>query len=180
MCGTAAMMLVPEPQALDKGLIFVKDTDFLLSGDEWTIVLNIALDDYAALVEIMKTTLSQIRHKIQVHKYPPSYSFDIHLGEINLLDTMVRDHDAAVQIFRKLLFERTSNPDITSIHMKRGLIKALGYGLKYLFGTADARDVQRLTAVCDKLHALVICNLLSLLQVDWRPVAAIQPYMKQK
>ena len=29
-------------------------------------------------------------------------------------------------------------------------------------------------------HAFVICNLLSLLQVDWCLVAAIQPYMKQK
>jgi septal ring factor EnvC (AmiA/AmiB activator) len=29
----------------------------------------------------------------------------------------------------------------------------LGYGLKYLFGTADAQDVKRLTAVCNKLHA---------------------------
>ena len=28
----------------------------------------------------------------------------------------------------------------------------LGYGLKYLFGTADAKDVKRLTKVCDDLH----------------------------
>jgi hypothetical protein len=35
---------------------------------------------------------------------------------------------------------------------KRGLINILGYGLKYLFGTADADDVKRLTKVCDDLH----------------------------
>ncbi len=32
------------------------------------------------------------------------------------------------------------------------MINVLGCGLKYLFGTADARDVKRLTAVCDELH----------------------------
>ena len=35
---------------------------------------------------------------------------------------------------------------------KRELIDVLGYGMKYLFGTADARDVKRLTEVCDGLH----------------------------
>jgi predicted ATPase len=27
-----------------------------------------------------------------------------------------------------------------------------GYGIKYLFGTGDAQDVKRLSAVCDELH----------------------------
>jgi len=34
-----------------------------------------------------------------------------------------------------------------------GLIDILGYRMKYLFGTVDARDVKRLAAVCDELHA---------------------------
>lgn len=36
---------------------------------------------------------------------------------------------------------------------KRGLTDALGYGLKYLWGTSDAQDVVWLTAVCNDLHA---------------------------
>jgi len=36
---------------------------------------------------------------------------------------------------------------------KRWLIAVLGYGLKYLFGTADVKDEKRLTRVCDDLHA---------------------------
>ena len=35
---------------------------------------------------------------------------------------------------------------------KRGLVNILGYGMKYLFGTTDAKDVLRLTRVCDELH----------------------------
>jgi hypothetical protein len=50
-CGVVAMVI--ELKAFDKGPVFVKDTDILLSGDKWTIVLNIALDDYTFLIEDM-------------------------------------------------------------------------------------------------------------------------------
>jgi hypothetical protein len=66
-----------------------------------------------------------------------------------------RDLDANLRSFQKLLFYGTSvrKPGTTSVRNKRRLIDVLGYGMKYLFGTADARDVKRLTAVCDELHA---------------------------
>jgi hypothetical protein len=59
--GTEAVNLVAEPTVFDKGLIFVKDTNILLSGDKWTLVVNIALDDYATLISSMKMILKQIR-----------------------------------------------------------------------------------------------------------------------
>jgi hypothetical protein len=55
--------------------------------------------------------------------------------------------------FRKLLFEETPTRSTANIRNKRGLPDVLGYGLKYLFGTADSRDVKRLVKVCDELHA---------------------------
>jgi hypothetical protein len=36
---------------------------------------------------------------------------------------------------------------------RRGLLNVFGYGLKYLFGTADAKDVRRLNDVCDNLQS---------------------------
>jgi hypothetical protein len=42
--------MVPELRYFDKGLVFVKDTDVLLPGDKWTIVVNIGLDDYATTI----------------------------------------------------------------------------------------------------------------------------------
>ena len=33
------------------------------------------------------------------------------------------------------------------------MVDILGCGLKYLFETADARDVKRLAKVCEELHA---------------------------
>jgi hypothetical protein len=58
--------MVPDPKIFYKGLIFVKDAGILLSEDKWTIVVNIALDDYATLVDTMKLILNHVRQKIQV------------------------------------------------------------------------------------------------------------------
>jgi len=152
--GAHAVIMVPEPKDFDKGLIFVKDTDILLSGDKWTIVVNIALNDYDALIENMKSVLYTVRQKIQVHKNPKIFSFDIYWGEIDRLDRMVGILELDVISFRKLLYHETRvrDPQVAVARDKRGLINILGYGLKYLFGTADAKDVKRLTRVCDDLH----------------------------
>jgi len=64
--GVPTETAMPESRTFDKGLIFVKDTNILLSGDKWTIVVNIAVDDYTALVYIMRASLNQIRQKISV------------------------------------------------------------------------------------------------------------------
>jgi len=154
ICGVLAAAMVPEPKNFDKGLVFVKDTDILLSGDKWTIVVNIALDDYDILIENMKSVLYTVRQKIQVHKNPKIFSFDIYWGEIDRLDRMVGKLELDLMSFQKLLFKETlvRNPSVAVARDKRGLINILGYGLKYLFGTADAKDVKRLTKVCDDLH----------------------------
>jgi hypothetical protein len=152
VCGTAVAKVEPVPKDFDKGLIFVKDTDILLSGDKWTIVVNIALDDYTALVNGMRVMLNQIWVKIQTYKNPKTYdNFDIHWEEVSRLDVMVRGLDADLQSVRALLYQEPVNRGPKN-RDNRGLLNVLGYGLKYLFGTADARDVKRLTAVCDKLH----------------------------
>jgi hypothetical protein len=64
ICGTATVTMLPETKIFYKGLIFVKDTGILLSGDKWTIVVNIALDDYATLVDTVKLILNHVRQKI--------------------------------------------------------------------------------------------------------------------
>jgi len=59
--------------------------------------------------------------------------------------------------FWRLLFEETEetlvrNPRDGDVRDKRGLINVLGYELKYLFGTPDAKDIKRLAKVYDDLH----------------------------
>ena len=145
----------PEPIELNKGLIFIRDTDVLLSGDQWTIVVNIALDDYTNLIELLKVMLDHIRQKIQAQKNPKSYSLDIYWDELNWLNKIVEELEGESQSFQKLLYREplVRGQETTNARNKRGLFNILGYGLKYLFGTADARDVKQLSSVCDELHA---------------------------
>jgi hypothetical protein len=67
---------------------------------------------------------------------------------------MVQGIDTDLESFRKLFFEGTlpGDPKLSNTRLKRGLIDLLGYGMKYLFGTAEARDVKRLSDGCDNLH----------------------------
>lgn len=105
--GAAAVAIVPEPKTFDKGLIFLKDAEILLSGDKWTIVVNIALDDYSNVVDLMKSMLSHIRQKVQTQKNPKAYCFDINWEEIDPLDKLVGGLDADLRSFQKLLFGGT-------------------------------------------------------------------------
>jgi hypothetical protein len=71
------------------------------------MVVNIALNVYDVLIEIMKFILNTVREKIEVHKNPKSYSLDIHLEEINRLDGIVRRLEMDLMCFKRLLFEET-------------------------------------------------------------------------
>jgi len=70
------------------------------------------------------------------------------------MDTMVQGLGVDLQSFWELLFEGKPfrKPNTVNTRTKRGLVDLLGYGMKYLFGTADAQDVKRLSNVCDDLH----------------------------
>jgi hypothetical protein len=75
--------------------------------------------------------------------------------KVNQLDLMTRELEGDLSSFRKLLFEEVSvrNPSTASVRSKSGFIDIFGYGMNYLFGTDDARDVKRLAAIRDELIA---------------------------
>jgi hypothetical protein len=148
----SAIPISPEPQAFDKGLIFVKEADILLSGDKWTIVVNIAIEDYISLTKSMRLILDQVRGNIRAYKEPKTSIFDIHWEELNHLEKLNQELENDVNSFRQLLVRNKMTTGIMGIRSKRGLLNVLGYGLKYLFGTADAGDVQRLSLICNELH----------------------------
>jgi hypothetical protein len=101
----------------------------------------------------MKLILNHIRQKKQVQlKYGSRYELMIPWGELNRLDAMVKELDNDLRNFQKLLVEEVQSRN-TGTRNKRGVMNVLGYGMKYLFGTADARVVKRLSGVCDELHA---------------------------
>ena len=134
----AVLSTTPEPRKFSKGLIFVKETDVLLSGDKWTIAVNIALDDHEDLVVVMRLMLQQIRQNIQVHRNSQNYSFDIQWEEVSRLGTMNKQLEDDLEGFRLLLFKEMPRCNLMGqgvpTRAQRGLANVLGYGLKYLFG----------------------------------------------
>jgi len=119
--GVTSEAVLPEPKTFDKGLIFVKETDVLLSGDKWTIAVNIALDDYDSLIYVIRATLNQIRQKIKIHKNRKPYSLDIHWDEINRLDVMVQEFDTDLLGLKKFLFTGTvsKDPKPSNVRLKK-------------------------------------------------------------
>jgi hypothetical protein len=95
-------------ETFDKGMLFIKDTDILLSRDKGNIVVNVAVDVYMMLVDTMKLVLGHIRQKIHVHKNQKSYAFDLHWEEVNLLGLVTSELEIDLSSFGKLLFEEVS------------------------------------------------------------------------
>jgi hypothetical protein len=57
--------------------------DILLTGDKWTLAVNIALDDYIKQIKIMRFILVQVQRNIERHQSPSSNVLDIHWSEVN-------------------------------------------------------------------------------------------------
>ena len=70
----------------EKGLIFMRDRDILLTGDKWTLAVKIALDDYVNLIRGMRIILTQIQKSIELHQSPINKVLDIHWKEIGRLE----------------------------------------------------------------------------------------------
>jgi hypothetical protein len=114
-------------------------------------MVNVALYDYVTLIDSMKLVLKHIRLKIQAQKQAKFTVVEIHWEEVDQLGRMVGELEIDLRSFQRLLVEEVLNRN-PNVRDKRGLINIFGYGMKYLFGTADVRDVKQLSAICDKLH----------------------------
>jgi hypothetical protein len=100
--GVNTAIVEPVPKEFDKGLIFVKDTDILLSGDKWTIAVNIAVNDYEELIGLMKLIIKQIQQKIEW-----TASITLYWEEVGRLHRMIQGLENDLKSFQKLLLEGT-------------------------------------------------------------------------
>jgi hypothetical protein len=122
----------------------MKDRDILVTGNKWTLAANIALDDYIAFIQGMRVILVQIQKNVERYQSPNKKTLDIHWNEVSRLRDITNELEVDLESVSKLLSEEVplksfkQNPT----RQRRGLINLFGYGLKYLFGTADAKDVK--------------------------------------
>ncbi|PSN32097.1 hypothetical protein C0J52_23919 [Blattella germanica] len=78
---------------LDKGMVFMKDRDILLTGDKWTIVLEIGLDDYNYLSNGMAEALMTIKTNLHSLAQKDVNDKPIYVTEVNRLEATVREVD---------------------------------------------------------------------------------------
>jgi hypothetical protein len=100
-----------EPGPYKKGLIFLKDRGILLTGDKWTIAVNIALDDYLSLTKGMRFALAQIQSNIEAYRNQDKKDFDIHWEEIKHLEQLVQGLEVDLESISKLLSEEIPSKD---------------------------------------------------------------------
>jgi hypothetical protein len=118
------------------------------------LAVNVASDGYVNLIQGMRFILAQFQRKIELQQSSSSKVLDVHWEEAGRLYKVTDELEAALASVSKLLAEEVPirNGKINTRRATRGLINILGYGLKYLLGTADARDVKRLNDICDNLR----------------------------
>jgi hypothetical protein len=89
----------------DKGVIFMKDRDILLTGDKWTLAVNTALDGYVNLIQGMRFILAQIRRNIEAHKSFNRNILDIHWEQVERLHKITDELETDLMSVSKLLSE---------------------------------------------------------------------------
>lgn len=54
---------------LDKGLVFLKEKDILVSGDKWTIVMDFEVGVYTEVLNQVKQEIQQIKAYVSTNKF---------------------------------------------------------------------------------------------------------------
>ena len=156
-----------QPLELNKGLVFLKDREILLTGDKWTIVLEISFYDYIKLIQGIQEAIFNVTEaisKIDDDLYLFLRGTEIQIGnakreetgfkpayesEIRRLARMSSEIEANVESFRALLPQTVKIPKL--LRGKRGLANVIGYTIKYLFGTMDNRDMETINHFVDSM-----------------------------
>lgn len=123
---------------LNKGLIFIKEKDIILTTETWTIAVTVGTEDYDNIlkqVEALFEYLETQSNTTELHALIPTY-------EISRLRAKLQTTRQQVSNLKLLL---------PSQRPKRGLVDGIGSALKFLFGTLDDDDYQTLNSKLEQL-----------------------------
>lgn len=122
------------------GVVFIKEREMTLSGDVWTIASNIDVGGYEGYVNSVFKVVTDLANNQVIR----TFSGD----EINRLRIRVEN-----------LVDRLSSISLLTMsgsegRQKRGLLDAVGSGMKFLFGTMDNSDLLTLNTHINALASL--------------------------
>ena len=124
----------PKVEPLNSSVVFLKETDVVLTSDEWRIMVNIDLGAYEEVASTIKADLLAIQQ--QKKEFTP-------VSELKQIETLLENLEDKLHAFHQVL----PRPD-----SKRGLLNFGGTILKTLFGTAVVADIHTLHDVLDELR----------------------------
>lgn len=124
--------------SLDKGLVYLKEREILLTNDKWTLVVNIDLNKYDGILDYIETVFQNF----ETFRDHPTLKLIIPWTEVSRLRSVASMLTSEINSFKSMLPET---------RRKRGAINAIGSGMKLLFGTMDNDDLETLST---KLYEL--------------------------
>ena len=111
-------------QSLHQTVFFLKETDIVLTSDEWRIALNIDLSTYHDIIATVKSDLLLVEQQKQA--FTP-------VTELQQVERLLYVLHSRLYEFHQIL---------PRLDPKRGLINIAGVALKSLFGTTLDSDVR--------------------------------------
>lgn len=131
---------------LNKGLVFLRERELLVTGNYWNLVINFDVQWYQGTLQVIEQVFKQLEWTRN------------HRGQqTNLVDWEAVDqaHEAVNKVNQELSTLAKLLPipkDADSHHRRRGLINVGGDVLKFLFGVATTQQMQELHTIVEHIR----------------------------
>ena len=121
-------------QPLNSCVIFVKETDIVLTNHAWRIAIQVNTSTYHDVISTVREDLLLVERYKQ--KFTPT-------SELRHIETLLQQFELKLDRFHQIL---------PRLDRRRGLVNIGGSILKSLFGTATISDIIQLHDTLDKLQ----------------------------
>ena len=108
MCVSGYLNPVQLQPQLDKGLVFLKDRDILITGQKWTIVLEVGIDDYVYVLRGMKVAVDAIQLKLHALLQGDTDDRSVYQSEVTRIISIMKDLSVDIDSFEALLPENVT------------------------------------------------------------------------
>ncbi|XP_039279776.1 uncharacterized protein LOC120350448 [Nilaparvata lugens] len=128
---------------LKTGLVFMKEDDILITGDKWTVVVNIHVQEYHSVISSARDAIQMLEKEVEKEVTTEDMLMYVRSSEINRIRRIVDLLSSEIASF-ELMLPKDSTELIDRRRKKRGLINVGGDLLKVLFGTLSDDDLVRI------------------------------------
>ncbi|XP_039299556.1 uncharacterized protein LOC120355274 [Nilaparvata lugens] len=149
---------------LKSGLVFLKEDDILITGDKWTVVVNIYVQEYHTVISSARDAIRMLDVEAEKEATSDDLLMYVRSSEINRIRRIVDHLSSEIESFELML---PVESQVNNTRFKRGLINAGGILLKVLFGTLSDDDLVQLNTKISQIEgqSQVITHLVDELTV---------------